>query len=511
MNENRAIHPSASLQHPARTRVVRRHAVAGAVMLALTGAVALPLQALETPNNIVTPAVSGQIAGLPSFAEVAARVTPAVVNVTVASESTRTMGFRAHPGLPDDLPVPEFFRRFFDEPGRMAPHRTMGQGSGFLVDAEGHIVTNNHVIDGASEVKVVLNDGSSHPARIVGRDDKIDLALLKIDAERPLAYVEFGDSTKARVGDWVLAVGNPFGLGGSVNAGIISARGRDIRSGPYDDYLQIDAAINRGNSGGPLFDTHGRVIGVNTAIFSPTGGNIGIGFAIPAETVGEVVAELREKGRVERGWLGVRIQRVTPELAAGLGLAQEGGVLVADVLAGGPASKSELQAGDVILSADAQPLENGRELPRLVAATEPGTRMRLEVWRDGKRRQLSVTLGRMPEADRVAVAPSEDMEETNQPRLGLYLAPLTPELRAQKGLDADRTGVYVARVEPGSPASRAGIASGSLISMVGANPVDSPAQLLAAVRAAAEEARTSVILRVERDGQALFVAVPFAA
>ena len=229
----------------------------------------------------VASSAPNQLAGLPSFADVAEQVAPAVVNVTVRSDPPRAGMYLDHPGIPEGLPVPEFFHRFFDAPGELAPHGMQGQGSGFLVDADGDVVTNNHVIDGATEVSVVLNDGSSHKARVVGRDEKTDLALLKIDVDHPLPYVKLGDSTKARVGDWVLAVGNPFGLGGSVNAGIISARGRDIHSGPYDDYLQIDAAINRGNSGGPLFDTSGRVIGVNTAIYSPTGGMSGLASRSP--------------------------------------------------------------------------------------------------------------------------------------------------------------------------------------------------------------------------------------
>ncbi|MEA1050830.1 Do family serine endopeptidase [Lamprobacter modestohalophilus] len=440
-------------------------------------------------------------------------MTPAVVNVTVAQASQQTL---SPPGgqMPDeDSPLYEFFKRFggLDQmpmPTPMPmPRQREGEGSGFIIDAEGHIVTNNHVVDGASRIEVTLNDGEKYEARVIGRDAKTDLALLKIDTTADLPYVRFGDSRGARVGDWVLAVGNPFGLGGSVNAGIISARGRDINSGPYDDYIQIDAPINRGNSGGPLFDARGVVIGVNTAIFSPSGGNIGIGFAIPAETAAEIIADLQTKGRVDRGWLGVQIQPVTEEIAASLGLPETRGVLVADVISGTPAEAAGISSGDVILEAAGERMQEYRDLTKLIAGIDAGEQINLVLFRSGQTLTLPVTIGEMPSED-MAQAASGNEPAGDEPRIGLYLAPLTPELRAERGLDADTSGVLVAQVAPGSPAQVAGIKAGSLISMVGQQPVTQPSQVVEAVKQAAAADRPSVLLRVEQDGEQRFVAVP---
>lgn len=494
---------------PPRTLNQRRTLIALSVALALAAGGVVVAQSQTPAVNAPTASVLQPV--MPSFADVAERVSPAVVNVTVVSERPEGVVMRGHPGIPEDGPMGDLFKRFFDQPGMSTPRKMQGAGSGFVIDPEGHVVTNNHVIDGAEEVDVTLNDGTKLKARVLGRDDKSDLALLKVDAGRPLPYVDLGDSAHTRVGDWVLAVGNPFGLGGSVNAGIVSARGRDINAGPYDDYIQIDAPINRGNSGGPLFDAYGRVIGVNTAIYSPTGGNVGIGFAIPAETVRDVVAQLRENGRVERGWLGVQIQPVTEELASALGLRGTEGVLIADVLPDGPAAGTELQAGDVILKAGGQPIKEYKDLPKLIAATKAGTLMRLDLVRGGKPMTLDVTIGQMPSDETLAQAETPSATDAGQPRLGLYLAPVTAELRKERGLKPESTGVYVARVEPGSPAEEAGIQAGSLISMVGGEPVTSPDQVVAAVRQAAEDNRPAVLLRVEKDGKPMFVAVPFKA
>lgn len=484
-------------------------ALSVALALAAGGVVVAqsPAPAVNAPSATVLQPV------MPSFADVAERVSPAVVNVTVVSERSGPVVMRGRRGLPEEGPMGDFFKRFFDQPGIDTPHalprKVEGAGSGFIIDPAGHVVTNNHVVDGADVVTVTLSDGTKLQARVLGRDDKSDLALLKVDAEHPLPYVDLADSARTRVGDWVLAVGNPFGLGGSVSAGIVSARGRDINSGPYDDYIQIDAPINRGNSGGPLFDVYGRVIGVNTAIYSPTGGNVGIGFAIPAEAVRGVVAQLREHGHVERGWLGVQIQPVTEELASALGLKGTEGVLVADVLPDGPAAGTELQPGDVILRAGGQPIKEYKDLPKLIAATKAGTPMKLDLVRGGKPMTLSVTIGQMPSEETLAQSNEPAAADSGQPRLGLYLAPVTPQLRKEQGLSAKVEGVFVTRVEPGSPAEEAGIQAGSLISMVGGQPVTSPDQVVAAVRQAADDNYPAVLLRVEKDGKPMFVAVPF--
>jgi serine protease Do len=450
--------------------------------------------------------------GPPSFADVAERVTPAVVNVTVAQKPLQRMSMNGRgvpENLPEDSPLREFFQHFGMTPDFQMPRQREGEGSGFIIDPAGYIVTNNHVIEDAETIEVTLNDGRQFQARVIGRDPKTDLALIKVDDAPTLPHVDLGNSAEARIGDWVLAVGNPFGLGGSVNAGIISARGRDINSGPYDDYLQIDAPINRGNSGGPLFDARGRVIGVNTAIYSPSGGNIGIGFAIPAETAADIVRELRESGHVERGWLGVQIQPVSEEVAGSLGLDDAQGVLVADVLPDSPAQAAGVRSGDVILRAAGQPMEEYRDLTKLIAGIDAGTEIALDVLRGGKVRTIDVTIGSMPQDDLAMTKPGEAAADTG-PRIGLFLAPLTPEMREERGLDADDPGVLVAQVEQGSPAQRAGIKAGSLISMVGQEPVTDPDDVARAVREAAEQDRPSVLLRVEQNGEQRFVAVPFA-
>jgi len=499
-----------------RRRKLVLSGTAAAVLLALAGTqfVASTQAAASLPPAV--PAQTAGFAGPPSFADVAARVAPAVVNVTVNQQDAAGAHPRIEvPELPDGAPFGELFQRFFREGAPFAheldiPRQTQGQGSGFIVDPEGHIVTNNHVIADASELEVVLNDGTRHAARVKGRDTKTDLALLKIDADRPLPYVELGSSEQARVGDWVMAVGNPFGLGGSVSAGIISARGRDINSGPYDDYLQIDAPINRGNSGGPLFDASGRVIGVNTAIYSPSGGNVGIGFAIPSATAKEVIADLKAHGRVERGWLGVQIQPVTEEIAAALGRHGQQGALVTAAMEGSPAAEAGLRAGDLIVSLNEKPVEEVKDLSRMVAEIQPGTQVKVSVQRQGAERTFELRIGEMPADDRLATAPVPE-EDNSAPRLGLYLAPLTEEARQTRSVNQTTTGVLVARVEKGSAAEKAGIRAGNLITMVGQKEVSNPEEAASSVREAIAHGDAAVLLRIEQDGEARFVAVEPAA
>ena len=360
--------------------------------------------------------------GNPAFADIIERVKPAVVTIIVERDATPAMkravadqgpqrGQRGQEGLD------EFFERFFGPNGPGIPGapqgrgpRSGGQGSGFIIDERGYVVTNNHVVSGADTVKVVLDDGTELRGKVVGTDAATDLALIKIDGGKKLRAVEFGDSDRARVGDWVVAIGNPFGFGGTATVGIISARGRDLRAGPYDDFLQVDAAINSGNSGGPVFDASGRVIGVNTAIYSPNGGNVGLGFAIPATQVKVVVAELRNGGKVHRGWLGVQIQDLTPELARSVGLAAAEGALVADVVAGSPAQKSGVRAGDVIRRYGETPIKNAKDLSRRVAATDKGHDVLLEVWRDNRAQKLKVDIG--------AQAPTLAEQDDVQPDAG---------------------------------------------------------------------------------------------
>jgi len=500
----------------ARSRPTRTLVAAAVLALVAGQALSLPTASAAWPTASTATA---QPAGPASFSGIVERVKPAVVNVAVKGKlGERKLAGRPEfkmPDLPEGSPFNDMFRRFFEEHGMPGgddgtPNATQAQGSGFIIDPSGYIVTNHHVVDGAQEITVILDDGSKHTATVKGRDPKTDLALIKIDAGKTLPYVEFAESDGAKVGDWVIAVGNPFGLGGTVTAGIISARGRDLHSGPFDDYLQIDAPINRGNSGGPLFDATGRVIGVNTAIWSPSGGNVGIGFAVPSTLASSVVDQLMTHGSIARGWLGVQIQAVTPEVAQSLGVPEEKGALVAAVTPDSPASRAGVKPGDLIVSMDGKPLEDFKALPRLVASAEPGKKATLEILREGRMRDLAVTLGQTPDSDKIASA--EQGEATPaKAQLGLQLAPLTAEARKRFGLPAEAEGVLVADVKKGSPAARAGIRPGSLVVMVDQAAVDSPDALTKKIRQAYEDKRPSVLLLVEHEGDRRFVAVKFEA
>lgn len=444
-------------------------------------------------------------AGPVSFADVIETVSPAVVNISVDKVS---------PMLPTQLPdfggqgspFDEFFGRFFGfpgVPGQPRERHSQALGSGFIVGADGYIVTNNHVIADSDGVIVILEGGEELEAEIVGTDPKTDLALLKVDADRSLPYVAFGDSDTARVGDWVVAIGNPFGLGGSATAGIISARGRDIQSGPYDDYLQIDAPINSGNSGGPVFDATGRVIGVNTAIYSPNGGNIGIGFAIPARQAETVIAALRESGSVARGWLGVQIQALDADLAATLGADDGRGALVSEVFADSPAARGGLEAGDVIRRFDGQTVDDQRHLSRLVGAARPGESVAIEVLRDGERRTLEIGLGDQERARPTVANRGGASDSLAAAPAGMTLQELTPAQRARLDLPAGTNGVLVSAVEPNSAAAKKGIRPGDVITEVNQRAVGTVADAVDALDSSNERA----LLVVQRGEQRRYVAL----
>ncbi|MCL4164029.1 UNVERIFIED_CONTAM: hypothetical protein GTU68_046355, partial [Idotea baltica] len=400
-----------------------------------------------------------------SFADLAEKLSPSVVNISTSQKVDRpSFGPRSGPELPEGTPFDDFFKDFFDKRGGGGgnqPRTVQSLGSGFVIDPAGYIVTNNHVIEGADEITVNFVNGDALLAKLIGTDPKTDIALLKLieDPSEPLPFVPFADSDKTRVGDWVIAIGNPFGLGGSVSAGIISARNRDINAGPYDDFLQTDAAINRGNSGGPLFNMDGEVVGVNTAIFSPTGGSVGVGFSVPSNIAGNIVDQLREYGETRRGWLGVRIRQVTDELAEGLQLDKVGGALVEDVTKDGPAEKAGVEIGDVILSFDGKEIGEMRELPRAVAATPIEETVRMVVSRKGKTQTLKVTVGRLKEAGDEDRPKAEDKPEEKAPELET----LDREARERLELDKALKGALVTDVLSTGPAAKKGIQPGDVI------------------------------------------------
>jgi serine protease Do len=410
-------------------------------------------------------------------------------------------------------PLDEFFGRFFEMPGvpnaPQAPQRSEGAGSGFVIDADGYIVTNHHVVSDSEKIVVTFQDGEQLDATVVGQDPKTDLALLKVDADRSLPFVSFADSDRARVGEWVLAIGNPFGLGGTATAGIISARGRDIQSGPYDDYIQIDAPINRGNSGGPVFNIEGNVIGVNTAIFSPNGGNIGIGFAIPANQAASVVAQLKDGGAVERGWLGVQIQDIDEDLARTLGLEGAQGALVADVVADSPAAKAGFEAGDVVTRFGDSKVDSARSLSLAVANRKPGNSVDVEVVRQGERLELEVELGDATSTEQLAASGSSGGDAADGASLGLRLAPLTDQYRSQLGLPDDVEGAVVVDVSAGSAAAAKGIRPGDVITQVNHRDVASVDAAVAALKEAQRQGANALVLVRRGDGQR-FVAMSFS-
>lgn len=452
---------------------------------------ALLLPAVVKAQTVVEPAapppvVAPRLPGLPSFADLVARVRPAVVTITATSTEAAAAPTR---------PVRPLARR--------EQRQVQALGSGFLIDAAGYVVTNHHVVRGAQSVSVSLDDGRHLPARLIGIDPWTDLAVLRIEAGAPLPWLRLGDSDTVRPGDWVVAMGNPFGLDGSVTAGIVSARGRNIGQGPYDDYIQVDAAINTGNSGGPLFATDGSVVGVNTAIYTPAGGqgSVGIGFAIPSQLVREVVAAIRAEGRVERGFLGAAAQSLTPALAGALGLPGVTGALIDDVVANSPAARSGLRAGDVVTAADGQTLPDARALARLVAATRAGNALVLTVRRDGLDQFVLARMVAAPEhSDR-----TQPMAQRVPPRFGMTLAPITDLLNRDLRLPRDLHGALVTGLAPGGGAALAGVRTGDILVGIGQQEV---ADAAAALRTLGQLPPGPVVLRVLRSGAGLYVAVP---
>jgi serine protease Do len=481
--------------------------------LALTTALTAP--ALIVPMLTAPAAIAGE--PVPhDFSDLAAKVTPAVVNVSVtmkadAADNEETqMSDRSSQSQMEEF-MRQFAERFGQQGGRQQrPHpKAQAVGTGFIVDSSGLIVTNFHVAGKADSITVTLSDGRKLPAKLLGGDEKTDLAVLKVSSDKPLPSVKFGDAGKVRVGQAVMAVGNPFGLGGTVTTGIVSARGRDIQSGPFDDYIQTDAAINRGNSGGPLFDMDGNVIGINTAIYSPTGGSIGLGFAIPASLAEPVVAQLKDHGRVERGLLGVQIQPVTDEIASSLALGSSTGALVAQVEPNSAAQKAGVQSGDVIKTVDGKDIGTVRDLTRTIAGITPGNSVKLGLVRDGKDMTVSAKLGDYAKMDKQAKADDEEQkapEKVAGGSFGFSLAPISPETRQQLGLKDGVKGALIAAVESGSPAEEQGLRAGDILQQVGRDAVETPKEAVSKLKEA-KDGKKPVLMKVYREGTTRFVAV----
>jgi serine protease Do len=433
-----------------------------------------------------------------TFADLVEQVGGAVVNITTTTKMATPIGPQGI--VPEGSPFEDLFRG--PNNGQRGPRSASALGAGFVISEDGYVVTNNHVIAGADEIEVEFINGDIFPAKIVGTDANIDIAVLKIDADNPFAYVAFGNSDVARVGDWVMAMGNPLGQGFSVSAGIISARNREL-SGPYDDYIQTDAAINRGNSGGPLFNMDGEVIGVNTAIISPSGGSIGLGFSMASNTVDPVVKQLKEYGEVRRGWLGVNIGSVNDEMAKALGLDEPTGAIIRDVF-DGPAKDAGLKTMDVIVMFDGKEVADSGALVRIVGGTPVGTTVKTIVLRDGKRMSIDVVLGQRPEPNALAQS-DKPAEPEQQGLLGMQLSEITPDMRSDMNLSDEVTGVLLLSVEADSLATASGLAAGDVITDAAQNPVEEIADLVEQVENATDAGRESLLLLVRRDGEPRFV------
>ncbi len=466
-------------------------------------------------------AVPAQARSAPdSFADLAEKLLPAVVNISTTQVIQGGHSGPQIPQLPPGSPFEEFFKEFMERNQPKNPNRRQRKatslGSGFIIDTkkngDAYVITNNHVIEGADEITVILHDNDRLKAELVGRDAKTDIAVLKIKSTKKMASVGFGNSDDARVGDWVVAIGNPFGLGGTVTAGIISARGRDINSGPYDNFIQTDASINRGNSGGPLFDLEGKVIGINSAIYSPSGGSVGIGFAIPSSGAQPIISQLIKYGEVKRGWLGVHIQGVTEEIAETLGMDKAMGALVASLIKEGPAEQSGIKAGDVIIEFDGKPVPEMRKLPRIVAETEVDKPVKVIVWREGKKVTVHVTIGRLDEDQVAAATPGEEQTPDKSgdklvDPLGLTLAEITASLRERFKLDDEARGVVVTEVADDGVAFEKGIRPGDLIVEVSQEEVSTPDQVIEKIDVARKDGNKRILLLIEGQSGLRFVAL----
>jgi len=493
------------------SNIIRRHKVAAllstAIILGVATVSLYPVRSAALAASQDSGSMSAVTGTIP---DVVAADKPAVVTITTTMKS-----------VDDDnggggSPMDEQFRHFFEQQGIPLPRQqqkptaqtSMALGSGFIIDADGIIVTNNHVVDNATSIKVTLDDGTELPAKLVGVDPKADLAVIKVDSTARLPTVAWGDSDKLKLGDTIIAIGNPFGIGTTVTAGIVSARGRDLHSGPYDDFIQIDAPINHGNSGGPLVDLDGKVVGINTAIYSPNGGSVGVGFAIPSDEAKVIVAKLQETGSIDHGFIGVQVQAVTKDVADALGLEKPEGALIADVGTDTPAARAGVKSGDVVTAVDGKSVRTPKDLSRSIADLSPGDKATVAVWRDGKSQDLNVVVGGSDGEVRQATA---DKGEANQPSIGVGLANLTPDIREQLNLPANAKGVAVASVSPDKPAADAGVQTGDIILSVNSKSVNSAAEVKDAVVEVARSGRKSVLLQIERDGKKTFVAIPFTA
>ncbi|RWA72555.1 Do family serine endopeptidase [Mesorhizobium sp.] len=499
----------------------RKRLMAAVASLAVVGTAGAAMLATGTAP-VLADAVRVEAPQVPSFADVVEHVSPAVVSVKVKAkiQPTADDGSDDQNGfdnLPDNPQLRRFFkefRGFGDQGGQFGMprfnHRNQGngeprpvaQGSGFFISEDGYLVTNNHVVSEGSDFTVVTNDGKELDAKLIGTDPRTDLAVLKVDGGGKFTYVDFADDSKIRIGDWVVAVGNPFGLGGTVTAGIVSARGRDIGAGPYDDFIQIDASVNRGNSGGPTFNLNGQVIGINTAIFSPSGGSVGIAFDIPASTAKQVVEDLMKNGSVQRGWLGVEIQPVTSDIAESLGLKSDKGALVSSAQDAGPGKKAGITAGDVITQVDGKDVASPKELARVIGAYAPGKSVDVTVWRNGKNETVKVDLGTLPSSDKQA-----SNDDNNK-----QAAPAKPDTLADLGLTVTKSengkGLVVTDVDPDSDAADRGIQPGDVITSINSNEVNTTDDVSKAMTDATKAGRKAVLMQITRDDSNRFVALP---